>query len=168
MWYVMQVRAGTEESMREKCQKMIPDTILERCFTPYYEEERRIQKVWRTRKRILFPGYLFIVTEEIQEVYQYLNQIAGTAKILKAADMPMPLDREEADMLAVFGGEEQIIRMSRGVIENQQLKILTGPLIGKEQYICKIDRHKRKAWLAISIFGSTQIVQVGLEITKKT
>ena len=36
MWYVMQVRAGTEENIRLQCSRKIPREVLERCFIPYY------------------------------------------------------------------------------------------------------------------------------------
>lgn len=41
------------------------------------------------------------------------------------------------------------------------------PFVGKEKYIRKIDRHKRKALLEMSIFGEKQKMQVGLEIVEK-
>ena len=37
-----------------------------------------------------------------------------------------------------------------------------------EAFIRKIDRHKRKAWLEIEMFGRMQRVEVGLEIISKT
>lgn len=42
------------------------------------------------------------------------------------------------------------------------------PLQGKEGCIRKIDRHKRKAWLEVELFGDRQLVEVGLEIVTKT
>ena len=43
MWYVIQVRTGTEENIRLQCEANIPVEIMERCFIPYYEERRRIR-----------------------------------------------------------------------------------------------------------------------------
>ena len=63
MWYVVQVRTGTEENIRIQCQKRIPETILQRCFIPYYEEKKRMRGEWVTLKKVLFPGYVFMVTE---------------------------------------------------------------------------------------------------------
>ena len=57
--------------------------------------------------------------------------------------------------------------MSEGIIEHSQVKVMSGPLMGKEGYIRKIDRHKRKAWLEMEMFGRTQSIQVGLEIVAK-
>lgn len=43
MWYVVQTRTGTEESIRIQCQKNVSAEVLERCFIPYYEEQKRIR-----------------------------------------------------------------------------------------------------------------------------
>ena len=37
MWYVMQVRTGTEENIRCQCQRLISSNVLERCFIPTEE-----------------------------------------------------------------------------------------------------------------------------------
>ena len=43
MWYVMQVRTGTEENIRCQCQRLISSNVLERCFIPYYQQKKRFQ-----------------------------------------------------------------------------------------------------------------------------
>ena len=32
MWYVLQVRTGTEENIRTQCRNNIPEAVLTRCF----------------------------------------------------------------------------------------------------------------------------------------
>ena len=130
MWYVVQVRTGSEESIRIQCSKNVSAEVLEKCFIPYYEEKWRRQGVWRTEKKILFPGYIFVVTEHMEELYRQLNKVIGLTKLLGTGT--------------------------------------DGPLQGKEGLIKKIDRHKRKAYLELPMFGRMQTVQVGLEIVAKT
>ena len=57
--------------------------------------------------------------------------------------------------------------MSRVFIENDRVIITSGPLKGNEALIKKIDRHKRRAYLEIEMFGRKVEAQVGLEIVKK-
>ena len=35
MWYVIQVRTGMEEEIRQQCERVIEKEILENCFIPY-------------------------------------------------------------------------------------------------------------------------------------
>lgn len=167
MWYVLQVRTGTEESIRLQCRNKISEAVLERCFIPYYEEKRRIRGEWTLQKKVLFPGYVFVITDELDELYQSLKNVIGLTKLIGTGQEIVPLTEEEREFLLEFGGEDQIVEMSEGIIADSKIIVTKGPLIGKEGYIKRIDRHKRKAWLAIEMFGRKQMVEVGVEIVEK-
>ena len=166
MWYVVQVRSGTEHNIRIQCNKKIPDTIMERCFIPYYEEKKKQNGTWNTLQKVLFPGYIFMITEDVEKLFFHLKTIEGMTKLIGTGQDIIPL-KEEITFLKRFGGEEQIVSMSEGIIEGTQVIITSGPLMGMEGLIQKIDRHKRKAWLDLELFGRMQQVEVGLEITRK-
>ena len=72
----------------------------------------------------------------------------------------MSLSDDEVNFMERLGGEEQLVEVSDGIIEGGKVRIYQGPLQDMEGHV-KIDRHKRKAWLEIRIFGRMQIVQVG-------
>ena len=154
MWYVVQVSTGAEERIRLQCEKKIDKSIMEECFIP--------------QKKILFPGYVFVVTDYLNDLYEELKHIDGMTKMIGTGQEIVPLTDEEVEFIQHFGGEDKIVQMSEGIIENSQVKILSGPLEGMEAFIRKIDRHKRKAWLEIEMFGRMQRVEVGLEIISKT
>ena len=167
MWYVVQVRSGTEHNIRIQCNKKIPDTIMERCFIPYYEEKKKQNGSWNTLQKILFPGYICMITEDVEKLFFHLKTIEGMTKLIGTGNDIIPLTEEEIIFLQRLGGEEQIVSMSEGIIEGTQVTIISGPLKGMEGLIQKIDRHKRKAWLDLELFGRMQQVEVGLEITRK-
>lgn len=164
----MQVRTGYEEKMMLECQTEIPETILQKCFIPRYEEKKRIQGKWQIQRKILFPGYVFVVTEEPHRLQLYLKNIAGLTRLLGTDDEIVPLMDSEVEFLKAFGGQEQVVHMSEGIIENSKVIIKSGPLAGWEAYIKKIDRHKRKAYLELEMFGKLRNVEVGLEIFTKS
>ena len=167
MWYVLQVRTGTEESIRLQCRSNIPEAVLERCFIPYYEEKKRIRGEWTIQKKVLFPGYVFVVTEDLNHLYDSLKTVIGLTKLIGTGKEIVPLTEEEKDFLLGFGGEEQVVKMSEGIIEGTKIIVTQGALMGKEGYIKKVDRHKRKARLELEMFGRMQEVVVGLEIVEK-
>lgn len=168
MWYVIQVRTGTEENICCQCRKIIDTSVLERCFIPYYQEKKKYQGEWHTRERILFPGYVFLVTDHLEELYDSLKEVIGSTRLIGTGEEIVPLSEEEVALLLRLGKEEQLVEMSTGIIENSQIRILEGPLMGLEGTIRKIDRHKRKAWLEIEMFGRTVEMQVGLEVIAKS
>jgi transcriptional antiterminator NusG len=167
MWYVIQVRTGTEQSICLQCEERAQNTVLERCFLPYYEEKRKINGEWKTLKRILFSGYVFLVSDQVEELFFELKKVNGMSRLLGTGDTIVPLSEEETDFLRSLGGEDQVVEMSTGIIEGSKVIVQSGPLQGREGLIKKIDRHKRKAYLEVEMFGRPQRVEVGLEITMK-
>ena len=167
MWYVIQVRTGTEEKIRKQCETIIDKSILEKSFIPKYEQERKYQGAWHTERKVLFPGYVFLVSDEKEKLFFELKRIVGLTKLLGSGETVVPLTDEEVGFLLRLGGEEQTVRTSEGIIENDRVIVTSGPLKGNEGLIRKIDRHKRKAWLEIQMFGRTLEMQVGLEIMAK-
>ena len=167
MWYVIQVRTGTEEGIRRQCEKVIEKEILERSFIPYCEQMKRYQGEWHKEAVILFPGYVFLVSEDEDRLYQKLKEVIGFKKLIGTGREIVPLDETEVRFLLEFGKEEQLVSMSEGIIVNDKVVVTTGPLKGNEGLIRKIDRHKRRAYLEIEMFGRKIETQVGLEIVAK-
>lgn len=167
MWYVIQVRTGTEEEIQRQCETIIDKSILEKSFVPKYEQERKYQGKWHTELKVLFPGYVFLISGEKEKLFFELKRITGLTKLLGTGETIVPLTDEEVNFLLRLGGEEQTVEMSEGIIENERVVVTSGPLKGNEGLIRKIDRHKRKAWLEIEMFGRTVEMQVGLEVVEK-
>lgn len=170
MWYVMQVRAGTEESIKKQCEKLVgkkEGQALERCFIPYFEEMKRYGGAWHKEKKILFPGYVFAVSDNVEALFLALKQVIGLTKLLGTDHTIVALTPEETEFLTSFGKEKQVVAMSKGIIVNDRVSVTEGPLKGREGLITRIDRHKRKAWLEFPMMGCMQRVVVGLEILEK-
>lgn len=167
MWYVIQVRTGTEKEIVKQCQTVISQEILEKSFLPYFEEMKRYQGSWHREKKLLFPGYVFLVSKDSKELYQELKKVIGLTKLLKTGEQVIALTEAEVEFLLKFGGEEQLVEMSIGFVEKDKIVIIDGPLKGMEGSIRKIDRHRREACLALKMFGRILDTKVGLEIIRK-
>ena len=167
MWYVMQVRTGTEESVRRQCEKMIDSNTLTKCLIPYQERLKRYRGQWHKELMPLFPGYVFADSQDADSLFFELKRIVGLTRLLGTGSRIVALAPEETDFLKKVGKESQIMTISKGIIVNDRVTILEGPLKNLEGFICRIDRHRRKAWLKLSMFGREQLVEVGLEIVEK-
>lgn len=171
MWYVMQVHTGTEENIRCQCQRLISSDTLERCFIPYYQQKKRFQGEWHIQERILFPGYVFLITQNLEKLVESLKKVIGMTKLIGTGDEIVPLSEAEISLITKLGGKssssESIVKISQGIIEGDQVHILSGPLKGLEGAIRKIDRHKRIEYLSVDMFNRTVDMKVGLEIVAK-
>lgn len=167
-WYVIQVRTGKETLIVETCSRMISSDILKECFIPRYIRMRKIRGTWKKENDILFKGYVFMITDRIEDLFQELKKIPDLTKVLNNDGNEIyPLREDEVLFLMRFGKEDRIVEMSFGYIEGDTIRITNGPLMGQEGIIRKIDRHKRIAYIEVTMFDQVTQAKVGLEIISK-
>lgn len=109
-----------------------------------------------------------MITDQIDQLNIELKKIPDFVKVIgkKKADI-FPLNEEEVAFMKSFGKEDHVVEMSTGFIQGEQIFITEGPLQGKEGQIIRIDRHKRIAYLQLSMFNKETTTKVGLEIISK-
>lgn len=61
---------------------------------------------------ILFPGYVFFDTKDVQQLYYRLKKVSGLTKILATGNEFTPLHETEIAFLKQFGGKKHIVKMS--------------------------------------------------------
>ena len=168
-WYVIQVRSGHEDKIVNACHTYIPEEILKKAFVPKYKHVRKIRGEWKQLESPLFTGYVFLITDHIEELFYSLHKIPDFTKLLgNDGDDIYPLTRKDAYFIERFVNDEYILDMSIGHIIGDKVIINEGPLLGYEGLITKIDRHKRIAYLDINLFDQHLIAKVGLEIISKS
>lgn len=164
-WYVLQVMTGQEERIANKCETMISKSILNECVVIHYEYMKKYHGRWHKEKKVLFPGYLFVVTDHLDDLFIQLKRIPDFTKLIGKDDI-YPIYKEEVLHLLKYS-EEHLIKMSKGIIEGDHIIVESGPLKGYEGFIKKIDRHKRLAFIDVELFNTVTTVKVGLEIVSK-
>ncbi|HOA42680.1 MAG TPA: antiterminator LoaP [Bacillota bacterium] len=166
-WYVIQVLTGSEQAMCQNLIDLLDEELYEHCFVPMAERQRRKDGKYVTIREPLFPGYLFIVSDHIEEINAALWKIAKFKRILRAGTALVPLYLEEVETFRSLTDEAFNITMSRGLIVGQAITVTEGPLKGYEGWIKKIDRHKRTAYIEVPFLGTKTRIRVPLEIVEK-
>ena len=167
-WYAVQVRSGKEDEIVRACDILIYDLTLVECFIPRTKKMKKFRGKWHDINEILFKGYVFMITDHVDVLYNELKKIPDLTKLLgNDGEHIYPIRKEEAMFLTRFGGKEHIVDMSYGFIEGDKIRVTNGPLMGQEGDIIKIDRYKRIAYVNVSLFDRLTTVQVGLEIIMK-
>lgn len=108
------------------------------------------------------------IINHIEELNVELKKIPDFTKIIgrKKAEICC-LDEDEIVFIKSFADKKYTVDMSTGFIQGDKIFVTEGPLQGKEGLIIKIDRHKRIAYLQLSMFNKETIAKVGLEIISK-
>ena len=168
MWYVIQVVAGKEETILEMIKKYGVQKYVKECFSPKYEHKKKYLGQWHQEEAILFPGYIFVISDQVEELYQALKRIPELTKLLGVGEKWTPMTKDDIEIVELLSGRERIVKFSEGYIAGDKVVVVKGPLQGMEGTIRKVDRHKRRAYLEIPMFGRVLSAQVGLEIVGKT
>ncbi len=166
MWYVIQVYTGRELEIAQQCRNRVAEEG-EDVFVPLAERWTKIRGERTLITSRLFPGYVFIETERIEDFYKRLNRIYGMTKVLRTGDEMTPIQKEEEEYLRRLGGEEHVAKYSEGYIEGDKLVVTSGPLKDFEGNVKKILRHKRLVVMEVSLLGQTVEVTLGLGIVER-
>ncbi len=168
MWYAVWVQTGREDRMLELCKTFFQNSdVCEEYFLPKYERAKKVHGQWTTTQALLFPGYLFLVSNKPEELQIKLKTLPEFAKVLGDDDGAIPLYDEEVEFLENCMNKEKVVEMSTGYIEGDQLVIMDGPMKDYQGKVKKIDRHKRIAVLEVEFFSGVTEVKVGLEVVRK-
>ena len=75
MWYVLQVPTGREDRLIEEIRSYRIQEYFEEVFAPRSVRKKKYRGKWQTSEELLFPGYLFVISENPEELYQAIVDI---------------------------------------------------------------------------------------------
>ncbi|MBR2555283.1 MAG: hypothetical protein IKE94_10515 [Aeriscardovia sp.] len=76
----------------------------------------------------------------------------------------LSVKEEELTWIRKLCGDDLTVALSKGVKENGKIRFTSGPLVGMEGLVRKVDRHRRIVTLEIEMFGRVQHINLGAEI----
>ena len=183
MWYVVQVTSGQEQKVASLVERTVRDrleaglvqspkgaAVLKECFVPLYQTERKFHGEYRLVERNLFPGYVIAVSSDAIELNRIMREVSAFTRILGNDKAFIPLDRTEMAFINSFTSEQhRIIRISRAVVEEgERIRVLEGPMVGREGWIKRINRRKGTAQVETEMFGRMISVEIGLAVMAKS
>lgn len=170
MYYVIQVKTGKEDETIRDILKNKPDDPSFDVFTPYRKMPKRIKGVDKEVIEKCFPGYIFVETSNVKELFRQLYFTPGFQKLLgREADTDnfVPLDKDESRMVDILyaRNNNRITEISNiEVKEGEMIRVLDGPLMGLETKIIKVNLHKRTVLIAHTMCGRQVTSSVGINI----
>lgn len=175
-WYVIQTVSSEENKVIDYISKYENQTdnegktVVKDCFVPKRELRKKIKGEWRTVTERIFPGYIFMVTDDPEKLFYLLKDVPRMTKLLgRDKDGFIELKSSEVDFISRIGNDrkDHTIKMSKiGFDENDKV-ILSGDLSTMNGYIKKIDKHRRQAIVEVEMFGRKTEIYAGFEFMKK-
>lgn len=172
MYYVLQIIAGTEDRVEEQIKVMVNNKLYYSCFHPMRQLKKKFRGEWKEIHEKLLPGYVFITSDCVQELYRELKNIPAFTKMLgKDQEQFIPLPEHEVKWLERMiesSGRNMEVQLSQvSVSEDDAVMILSGPLKDMEGYIKKIDLHRRIAKVEVDFMNRKTVIHLGIEMVEK-
>ena len=181
MYYVIYVSSGNESNAQGLIHKMISSELYSDCFYPVRLMKKKLRGKWTIIHERLIPGYIFIESENASELYKELRGIPMFLRMLGKEESDddidiYPLSDNEVSWLNKLSGrddrtskKEHVVELSQvGFDENDEIVIISGPLLGMKGQIKKINLHKRIAEVEVDFMNQKIVVHVGIEIIEKS
>lgn len=149
-WYLLRMPEGREASICNELKRLLPGSVLADAFVLRKERWMKRGGVWFLEPVSMYRGYAFAVSADA----------AGLAKALSRLTLPVelvgtdtrswaPLADEAASWYASAMDGSHVIRSSTAVIVDGVLHVQSGPLVGQEARISKVDRHRRRCTVRV-------------------
>ena len=175
MYYVIQVATGQEDKVIEDIHRF--NTNREESFdvfSPTRQTMRKYKGEFKPYIERCFPGYVFVETNNVQQLFKDLYWVPDFTKLLgresKDTHLFVPLSNEESRMVDILFGRENDRTMGISDIEIEEgdvIRILSGPLRDVEGKIVRKNLHKRKVTVEVHLLKQTFDIDVGINIVTK-
>ena len=168
MWYVIQTLGGEEERTAGLIRGQISSCYVEECFVPKRVRMKKFNGLWNKVEEILFRGYVFVISEEPEGLYQELKKLPKPAKMLgREKGFFSPLSRSEEQMIRGLGDKKHKTALSRIELgEGRQIRVLEGPLKDYVGDVVKVNLHKREVVVRVELMGKPVDVFMGVEMVE--
>ena len=174
--YVLQVQTGQEEYVKDLLESsVLADHPLaaERVFIPQKalnhrnnaEERRKTGERVSRWEMVLFPGYVFFESNDIDAFFEALHRFCSTVFVRligRDGDTVQEVTPQEMAHIRRLSGEDP----STGFIEGGRIRITGGSLQGLESFVKKVDRRKGNVLLEMEMFNRKVSVWVACDIAE--
>lgn len=169
VWYAVQVSTGHEQMVRDMIEQAAGDgSPMDECFVPMYRTAEKRAGEWVPCEKVLFPGYLIVVTKRVDAVERMLHSVKTFTKLLGNDKAFIPLNDQEVAWIEAFTSRDnRTVEMSEGYLEDGHVVVTSGPLVRHEYLIDEVKHRRKKARLKIQMFNRTITAEVGLKLVGK-
>lgn len=167
-YYVIQVKTKGEDEYLRRTQDIFGGSDGKLLWPRRNLRIRRRGK-WNNELSPIFPGYLFLEVPEVSsELFLKLRRIPGFFRFLQSNRNIIPLSSGDRELLTHFLSFGEIVDKSTVYFDDDnRIKVVSGPLLGLEGSIVKVDRRKGRAKVRLDMFESSFVIDFGFEAIEK-
>ncbi len=175
--FVIQTNSGYEHLLEALMTKILPEGLYTETFVPKRQLNKRLGGKWRVVTERMFPGYVFVETQNPVDLFNELKNVPRLSKLLHDFNYSfIPLSEKEQEFIERIGKArgDHTFALSKIAFaddtpykKGDRVQIVEGDLKDFEGEIVDFNLRKRKAIIRTQMFGGRDVeIHVGLEIVR--
>ena len=149
-WYLLRMPEGREASICAELKRLLPESVLSDAFVLRKERWMKRGGVWFLEPVNMYRGYAFAISADAAGLAKELSRLTLPVELVGTETRSWaPLSDEAAAWYAGVTDDRHVIRSSTAVIVDGVLHVQSGPLVGQELRISKVDRHRRRCQVRV-------------------
>lgn len=161
-WYVVHTYSGYENKVASDLATMVESRGMQELIQEIRIPTETVTEIKEDKKkeveRKIFPGYVLIKMIVTDDSWYVVRNIRGCTGFVGPASKPVPLTDEE---VAALGVEKHSVEV--GYKENDNVKIISGPLEGYTGTVKSVDTANNNVCVVLSMFGRETPVELELD-----
>lgn len=150
-WYLLRMPEGREAALCAELKRLVPRNLLRDVFVLRKERWMKRQGRWFLTPVDMYRGYAFAISADAAGLAKAMARLTVPVELVGAKERAwVPLSDEVAAWYASAADDGHVIRSSTAVIVDGVLHVQSGPLVGQEARISKVDRHRRRCQVRVA------------------
>ena len=171
-WFAVHTYSGYEDAVARYLKQRVDSLSMnDKIFNVLVPKETKIKiknGKRRTVEEKIYPGYVLVdmmLTEDSWYVVRNTPRVTGF--VGPDSTTPVPLSKDEIDMLMARMGTGEEKKFKIDVSIGEMVKIIDGPFKDYDAKVSEVDNEKAKVKVLIPIFGRDTVVELdSLQIQK--
>jgi transcription termination/antitermination protein NusG len=135
-----------------------------RVLVPKRKMRERKNGKWDYKIRTLFPGYVLLNGSLGVDEYYEMKGTPGIIKLLTDKDGPLEIREDEINVIGRLIVDNDTIGISNAFVENGNVIITDGPLLGMDGIIESIDKRKGRVKVRINFIGEQRLIELSINM----
>ncbi len=171
-WFAVHTYSGYEDAVARYLKQRVDSLSMnDKIFNVLVPKETKIKiknGKRRTVEEKIYPGYVLVdmfLTEDSWYVVRNTPRVTGF--VGPDSTTPVPLSKDEIDLLMVRMGKEEGAKFKIDVSVGEMVKVIDGPFKDYDAKVSEVDNERAKVKVLIPIFGRDTVVELdSLQIQK--
>ena len=154
-FYAVGAGLGREDALCARLGRLMPPDLLLEAFVPKKEKWFKRGGAWSLQAKPMWPGYALVSTADPAALDGLMLHMSSPCRLAGEVGRGYaPLDGAVGSWLLSCMDASHVVRGSVGYLIDGSLRVVSGPLAGREPSVLRYDRHKRTALVAVTPMGA--------------